>query len=1018
MKTFLWLIAVSSCVSGVSAQQPPGPPEENGLVPKSETIYINRLTAEITSINNGGTESLGVAIANGGNVIVGWEDDGEGVTDIEAVWTIYDSAGVAVTPETVTTSVAPDTAGTVTTRFLSYFRADGTAIGGGHTWGPKIKANLFGDGVGMGSTSWQLEVEEPLVGAYDGNNQGDYPTVQLLGNSGQAAGIIGGVSEAFAVRDTGSIRIADWDYLATGNVVVVGESRQNADLVDVFGGTDAWRHVVFRIVTPAGAVVKAETLAGESADQAGNAEAWHGAGVTANGFGIRFKSDTGPVVVRLFDNAGTPTSGAIDLAALAGHAEAGGGGRGDGAGFHGNGRDAYVAACAAGTDAWVTVINADGTLRYSKAVATDLALAEVQQVDAAIDADGNVIVVFNAKYDAANPNHLIMGRRFDRTGTPVGGTFYVSEKEIPDPATPDSGGPRVAWRSGQVAVVWESQNDLESIDPGSGAPLPVVAMRIFSTFTPGSIESVGLTRIVPDAPVIKPAADSLGNWEPYISVLGNSTFLIEANTFAEDGIGSNQRYVVAFQPAEGGAMKLGDGFYGDNGQPFRGAVNLSRQNGNPGRVAGDTRPGAVNFMVGAEASPHGLSEFQSDTRWDLGFDRLADGRYGTVQAFRLDTASLTQTPLFKAQDSAYGRATEGVTASNQMTRFGGDIVCLDNGTFVSVVEDRARVLNPDGNGVVATLFAPNGSIVKESFLVAPVDGAAARDVDIWANVAACQGGFAVRTKTADGASRALYFYDNLGQFKGQVDQAASGAAFDTSRGDGTRLFGHINSPYVYLIGKAANTTIIKVAAFDSRDQKFVASADVSEGGFSGNFDRATGAVDALNRLTVSWVVQPAGYTQQQVAARVLSFDGAAKKFTPLTASFFPFINTGTNDIRSIGMSVAMTTRQICIAAKGEINYANNPGAGPDSPREVNFFTVISHPSPAADPTAPVPSEQVPTLSITRNGNDVVLSWAPALPGFALEASPSLKTGQWSPAGTANPTTVPIGPGDRFFRLRK
>ena len=309
MKIPLCLAAMTACVTVALAQQPPGAPEDNGLIPKSETIYINRLTSEIAGINNGGTESLGVSIANGGNVIVGWEDDGEGVTDIEAVWTLYDSAGVAITPETVTTSVAPDTAGSVTTRYLSYFRADGSAIGGGHSWGPKIKANLFGDGVGMGATSWQLEIEEPLVGAYDGNNQGDYPSVQLLSNTGQPVKIVGGVSEAFAIRDSGSIRIGDWDYLANGNIVIVGESRQTSDLVDVFGGTDPWRHVIFRIVNPAGVVVKAETLASESADQVGNAEMWHGAGVTANGFAIRSKSDAGPVVVRLFDNAGTADHG-------------------------------------------------------------------------------------------------------------------------------------------------------------------------------------------------------------------------------------------------------------------------------------------------------------------------------------------------------------------------------------------------------------------------------------------------------------------------------------------------------------------------------------------------------------------------------------------------------------------------------------------------------------------------------------------------------------------------------------
>jgi hypothetical protein len=66
----------------------------------------------------------------------------------------------------------------------------------------------------------------------------------------------------------------------------------------------------------------------------------------------------------------------------------------------------------------------------------------------------------------------------------------------------------------------------------------------------------------------------------------------------------------------------------------------------------------------------------------------------------------------------------------------------------------------------------------------------------------------------------------------------------------------------------------------------------------------------------------------------------------------------------------------------------------------------------------VPTEALPALSITRVGDTVSISWAPALPGFALESSPSLLTGQWVPAGTANPTVVPIGPGSVYFRLRK
>ena len=998
--------------STLVAQQLPGAPEENGLTPKTATVYVNRLTAEIINLNNGSTESLGVAIANGGNVIVGWEDDGDAVTDLGAVWTLFDSAGVSITPDTVTTSVAPDAAGTATTKYLSYFRADGSAVGGGHSWGPKIKTNPFGDGMGMGATSWQLDLEVSALAGYDGNNQGDYPTVQLLGNTGQPAGIVVGLAEAYATRDPASIRIGDWEYLSNGNILIVGESRQNQDLVDLYGGTDAQTHAIFRIVQPDGTVVKTETLVSETPVKS---EIWHGAAVTQDGFAIRFGGPAG-ATVRMFDNAGTPISTNIDVGTLTGHAEAAGGGRGDSAGFHGNGKDAYVLANGSGNLAWVTVLNTNGTVRFSKSVASDLELASVGDVDAAINADGNVIVVFHGKLDVANPN-LVMGRRFDAAGNPVGGTFYVSENELPNVAL-EASDPRVAWRNGQIAVVWVSRNDQETLSSETGEVMPVVAMRLFSTFTPGSIESVGLSRIVADTPVVKTTVNALGNWEPYASVVGTSTFLIEGNTFADDGTEANQRYVVALQPATGGAMKLGEGFYADNGQPFKGQINLSRQNGNPGRVAGDVRPGAVNFMVGGEASPHVVPEFQSDNRWNLGFDRLADGRYGTVQAFSLDPATLTQMPLFKAQDSAYGRATTGGTAGNQMSRFGGDLVCLDNGNFVSVVEDRARVLNPDGNAVVATVFAPDGSIVKESFLVAPTDEATARDVDIWSNVAAYRGGFAVRAKTADGTSRAIYFFDNAGVRKGVIDQAASGASFDTGRGDGTRLFGHINSPYVYLTGKAANTTIVKVAAFDSRDQSFVAIADVSEGGFSGDFDRANGAVDALGRLAIAWVVKPAGYTKEQVATRVLAFDGTAKAFTPVTASFFPFVNAATNDIRALGMSVAMTTKQICVAAKGEINYANQPALGPDSPTEVNFYTVISHPAPMDDPTTPVGGGAVPTLSITRNGANITIAWDATATGFTVESKASLSDATWSTVGTQNPTTVAIGTGNQYFRLRK
>lgn len=441
MKTrILMMAALAACVTTALAQKLPGLPEENGLTPKSDTIYINRVTADITTINNNKTESLGVAIANGGNVIVGWEDDNDGLADLEAVWTMFDSAGLSITPDTKLTGVVSP-GESITSKFLSYFRADGSAVAGYSSWGPKIHANLFGDGIGMGATSFALGEEVAAFAGYDDQNMGDFPSVQLLDNTGQPLKILAGVSQAYATRDAESIRIADWEYLSNGNIVIVGESRQNQDLVDVYSGTDAFRHVIFRIVDPAGNVVKAESLVSETPNQAANAEMWHGVGVTKNEFAVRFKADNNRATVRMFDNSGNPTSTNLDIGTLAGHEEANGGGRGDGAGFHGNGNDAYVAVAGSGASVWVTVLNTNGTVRYSKSVADDLTLASVGRADAAIDADGKVVVVFSGKYDAASPE-LVMGRRFDAAGKPVGGTFYVSEKEVPGAAAGASAGAR------------------------------------------------------------------------------------------------------------------------------------------------------------------------------------------------------------------------------------------------------------------------------------------------------------------------------------------------------------------------------------------------------------------------------------------------------------------------------------------------------------------------------------------------------------------------------------------------
>jgi hypothetical protein len=594
------------------------------------------------------------------------------------------------------------------------------------------------------------------------------------------------------------------------------------------------------------------------------------------------------------------------------------------------------------------------------------------------------------------------------------GSFVEGSGKDTDPAPnafkvslvglPISPGAQVA-----IAVTYtKSTNGTPAGDSITG-PLSNPVEAQIPAFTPGSIESVGLTRIVQDTPIINPGADALGNWEPYGSVLGTTTFLIEGNTFA-DGTTDKQRYVVALQPADGKPMKLAEAFYADNGTPFKGPINASRQNGNPGRVAGDPRPGAVNYITGAEASPHTLAEFKSDNRWDLGYDRmLTDGtesRYGTVQGFVLDATTLGVSSLGKAIDIANGRLTTGQAESDQNTRFGGEIVGLSDGNFVSVVEDRSKVRRTDGNCAVATIIAPDGAIVKETFKVA--------DGDIWSNVAAYQGGFAVRV------AGKFYFYDNAGNAQGSMSQDTSGEGFDAGRGDGTRIAAHVNSPYVFLAGKVKTADTVKVAAWDTRDNTFVGVADVSEPAFPGTPDRVNLAVDALNRVLVVWESLPAEYEVNQVAARVLALNASAKTIAPLTASFFPFVNVAkTGGIHTFRMTAAMTTRQICVAAKGEINLANKPAQGADSPKELNFFTVFTHPDPKDDPTPPAggPSEG-PLLKIIPAAGSVTISWSPATAGFVLEMSDSLAPAVWSAAPAGNPVTIPVAGTTKFYRLKK
>lgn len=67
----------------------------------------------------------------------------------------------------------------------------------------------------------------------------------------------------------------------------------------------------------------------------------------------------------------------------------------------------------------------------------------------------------------------------------------------------------------------------------------------------------------------------------------------------------------------------------------------------------------------------------------------------------------------------------------------------------------------------------------------------------------------------------------------------------------------------------------------------------------------------------------------------------------------------------------------------------------------------------------------PTLSASRSGGNITLSWPTAISDFNLEGNDSIVGGSWDRvtelvviAGDQNTVTISIGAGSRFFRLRK
>jgi hypothetical protein len=68
----------------------------------------------------------------------------------------------------------------------------------------------------------------------------------------------------------------------------------------------------------------------------------------------------------------------------------------------------------------------------------------------------------------------------------------------------------------------------------------------------------------------------------------------------------------------------------------------------------------------------------------------------------------------------------------------------------------------------------------------------------------------------------------------------------------------------------------------------------------------------------------------------------------------------------------------------------------------------------------VPSTgEAPTMFLQLSGVNVIISWSPGTPGFALEQTDSLGAPLWAPGPAGNPTApIAASIGTKYYRLRK
>lgn len=423
----------------------------------------------------------------------------------------------------------------------------------------------------------------------------------------------------------------------------------------------------------------------------------------------------------------------------------------------------------------------------------------------------------------------------------------------------------------------------------------------------GKPQDAGVSVVISEREIFANGVGNAANWEPYTTAFGDGTLALATNTEIEgDEAGTTERAVVAFFTADNNVVEV-PGFYTDGGTPWTINNDSARVNGNPPRIAGDKRPGGTKYVLGNEATPWdpesaSLFPFFNTNPFAYAF------QVAVVQL--LNKVNNQPAPIGKVLDPINGKLTSGFQ-SDQM-RFGGEIRALSNGNFVVVVDNRDDNFNGLRSVPYAILDGNTGNVIvgpSDSNQV-PIDPNV--NTGIWSNLAAFNGGFAVR---CDSNSNSIDFFDNNGVALGTWDRTLRRTTFSDplppaggmntsivdNGGGGGRIDSHIASNFIYVAGKGIDADGggdkgVYLTKINAQTRQTVKEAFVSDG-FTAIPDRINVCSDKDDNVFVAWS-DTSNTGKRQIIGRAYNSD-----LEPITDAFLTFENSDIGPSEVTGFAI-------------------------------------------------------------------------------------------------------------------